>query len=171
ASGPSQARLRALELRCVQLEQDYRIVAEIRDSAQREVQHLKEQLLGHHTLQKELLLWRDKYHQLVSTAQQTQREVASRIGERDKARQELQQRTQERDHLIKLLEQRTREQEVLQKQWLAMQTERESLRKQLQLRINERDRLITRCDKLRKGLKALLEEDVPGELNPSDGRE
>lgn len=170
-TGPSQARLRALELRCVQLEQDYRIVAEIRDSAHREVKQLKEQLLDHRKLQNDLLHWRSKYQQLANTTEQVQREVVHRIRERDHVQQELRQRTQERDQLQKLVEQRTRERDEMQKQWVAVQAERESLRKQLQMRMNEREMLIARCDKLRKGLKALLEKDTPEVEIPSESNE
>jgi chromosome segregation ATPase len=171
SAGPSQARLRALELRCVQLEQDYRIVAEIRDSAQREVTRLQEQLLGQNKLQNDLLQWRGKYQQLANMTEQAQSEVSVRTRERDALREQLVQRTQERDRFEQLSQQRTRERDELQIRCQATQKERESLRKQLQVRMKEREVLIARCDSLRKGLKALLDNDTPEVEIPSDGND
>lgn len=165
SSGPAQARLRALELRCVQLEKDYRIVAEVRDSAQREIAQLKEQLLASHKIQNDLLPWRAKYQQLVSSMEQTQRELVARTREQDQLRQEIIHRTHERDQLAHLLQLRTRERDELNKQAVMIQSERDILRKQLLMRMNEREVLLARCDKLRKGLKALLEND-PSEVAP-----
>jgi chromosome segregation ATPase len=169
--GPSQARLRALELRCVQLEQDYRIVAEIRDSAHREVARLQEQLLGHKNLEKDLLRWRGKYQHLAEQTERALGDLLIRTQERDGLQQQLKQRTQERDRLEQLAQQRTRERDELQKLCQATQKERDGLRKQLQVRMSERQELIARCDKLRKGLKALLENDTPEIQAPSDGND
>ena len=171
SSAPSQARLRALELRCVQLEKDYRIVAEIRDSAHREIAHLKEQLLGYRKIQEDLHLWRAKYQQLTNSMEQAQRELVARAREGEELRQQVLQYTRERDQLADLLLLRTQERDDLHKQVARIQSERESLRKQLQMRMNEREILLARCDKLRKGLKALLENDSTEVVPPVAGGE
>jgi septal ring factor EnvC (AmiA/AmiB activator) len=119
APSTSQDRARSLENRCVQLEQDYRTVAQARDRARKDLAEAQEQLVT----QKDLI---DRIADLEG-------KLRSSVGEGDKVRKQLAQRTQERD----------------------------DLRQQMSMRMMERAALMTRCDKLRKGLQSLLTEDEP----------
>jgi chromosome segregation ATPase len=185
-SAPSQARLRALELRCVQLEQDYRSVAKSRDQSRAELSDLQNQLAHHHELVRELNQLHLKLHDLAQSSDRLDQLLAERTQERDQAKQQRDLRTRERDEYRQLLLTRTRERdqakellvvrtrerdelqaslqtriqerEELQNSLLACTRERDELRENLTLRMNERQLLLARCDKLRKGLQSLLNE-------------
>ncbi|NBO92712.1 MAG: hypothetical protein EBV06_10455 [Planctomycetia bacterium] len=128
AVSTTQERVRALESRCVQLEQDYRTVAQARDRARTDLAQAQEQLISLTKLQGELGDLKSKFR-----AATTEGEMIRKM---------LAQRTQERD----------------------------DLRQQMTVRMNEREVLITRCDKLRKGLQSLLSQDDSSvEIIPASG--
>lgn len=117
----TQDRLRSLESRCSQLEQDYRTVAQARDRARRDLAQAQEQLARHGDLQRELTDLRARFQSALT----------------------------EQDGLRRLLAQRT--------------SERDDLQQQMTQRMSEREVLLTRCDRLRKGLQSLLtQDDGPG---------
>lgn len=169
---PSQARLRALELRCVQLEKDYRTVAQSRDQARQELSDVQHQLAHHQEVVRELNQLHLKLNDLAQNSDRLNQMLAERTQERDEAKQRCDLRTCERDEYRGLLATRTRERDQAQhalitrtrerdeaKDTLATRTrERDELRHTLAMRMNEREVLITRCDKLRKGLQSLLNE-------------
>lgn len=95
----AQGRARALERRCVQLEQDYRTVAEARDAINRELTEARAQL----TQQREVL---QQFKELSSKLRISQ-------ADHDRTRQALIQRTVERDNLRAELTARMTEREVL----------------------------------------------------------
>jgi len=115
----SQDRARALERRCVQLEQDYRTVAQARDKARHELGESQTLLANQ-----------------VKDLGDLRRRLAGALADTELTRKALVQRTLERDNV----------------------------RVELASRMSERELLTARCDKLRKGLASLLQDDgsIPG---------
>jgi septal ring factor EnvC (AmiA/AmiB activator) len=99
APATAQDRARSLENRCVQLEQDYRTVAQARDRARKDLSEAQEQLVT----QKDLL---DRIADLEG-------KLRSSVGEGDKVRKQLAQRTQERDDLRQQMSMRMAERAAL----------------------------------------------------------
>lgn len=118
-------RARALESRCVQLEQDYRVVTQARDRARQELGEAQGQVAAQGELLKEMESLRQKLQ-------------ASLLGQ---------------EHFRKLSAERMKE--------------RDNLRDELAMRMNERELLTSRCDKLRKGLQSLLQDD--GQMGAAGG--
>ncbi len=114
----AQDRARALERRCVQLEQDYRTVAQARDKARRDLGDAQTQIAQQADLLRDMSELRRRLQGALSDGEQT--------------RKTLVQRTLERDNL----------------------------RAELSARMSEREVLTSRCEKLRKGLQSLLQEDT-----------
>ena len=114
-------RARALESRCVQLEQDYRLVTQARDRARLELGEAQGQIAAHLEALKEIGSLRIRLQ-------------ASLAGQ---------------EQLRALAERRCKE--------------RDELAGQLAMRMTERQALTSRCEKLRNGLRSLLQDDgVPG---------
>jgi chromosome segregation ATPase len=100
-------RLRAVEGRCVKLEQDYRTVAQARDQATREVAVLEETIAR---LQKELAAT----EALAREHDRLRNQFKTVQGERDEIRQTLVQRTAERDEMKQQVSVRATERDALQ---------------------------------------------------------
>jgi hypothetical protein len=93
-------RVRALEGRCVKLEQDYRTVIQARDKARRDLAALEEEAgrLQREAAAKEALLKeRDALRKLAGQREQLVRQLS---GERDDLKQQLTQRLTERDTVL-----------------------------------------------------------------------
>jgi chromosome segregation ATPase len=97
-------RLRSLEARCVKLEQDYRTVAQARDSARKDLAALEEEVnrqktdaANHEATAKE----RDELRRQVETVQfereRLSKQLRDRTNERDQLNRDLNVRTAERD--------------------------------------------------------------------------
>jgi chromosome segregation ATPase len=114
----AQERARALERRCVQLEQDFRTVQQARDKARRDL----------------------------GEAQTTISQQAEQLKDLAEVRRRLNAALADAEQARKLLAQRT--------------LERDNLRAELSMRMSEREALTNRCEKLRKGLQSLLQEDA-----------
>lgn len=95
-----QDRLRSLETRCTQLEQDYRTVAQARDRARRELAQAQEQLAGQRDLQRELNELRARFQSALTEQDGLRKLLAQRTTERDELRQQMSQRMNEREALL-----------------------------------------------------------------------
>ena len=96
-------RVRALEGRCVKLEQDYRTVAQARDKARRELATLEEEAarLQREAADREALIKeRDELRKLAAESERLNRQLAQRTAERDNLRLQLTQRLAERDTVL-----------------------------------------------------------------------
>jgi hypothetical protein len=100
-------RIRALEGRCVKLEQDYRTVAQARDKARRELLKVDEEVarLQRETVDRESLVKeREELSRLVQANQNERdrlaRRLVQRTGELDQLRKQLSERTSERDTVV-----------------------------------------------------------------------
>jgi chromosome segregation ATPase len=100
-------RVRAVEARCVKLEQDYRSVAQARDKARKELgtaeeesARLQKELTEHEALLRERDELRKQLKANQTEKEQIQKLVAQRTSERDELQQQYTQRTGERDMLM-----------------------------------------------------------------------
>ncbi len=100
-------RVRAVEARCVKLEQDYRSVAHARDKARKDLTaaaeestRLQKELADHEALLKERDELRKQLKSSQNEREQIQQLVAQRTSERDELQQQMVQRTNERDTLL-----------------------------------------------------------------------
>jgi predicted RNase H-like nuclease (RuvC/YqgF family) len=95
----AQGRARALERRCVQLEQDYRTVAEARDAAHKELSEARAQLAQQRDLLKQLRDVSARLRVALADQERTRTALIQRTVERDNLRTELAARMNEREAL------------------------------------------------------------------------
>jgi hypothetical protein len=100
-------KVRAVEARCVKLEQDYRSVAQARDKARKDLAaaeeesaRLQKELADRNALVRERDELRTQLKANQAEKEQIQQLVAQRTSERDELQQQMVQRTSERDLLM-----------------------------------------------------------------------